>query len=300
MPVIHKATPTPVVASVIPTFYVEELESALAWYCRCLRFKVLAFNPNFATLEMSPGRICWINKNAAKKGQGTTNFHVRDTEEFHRHLVREGVDADPLEIGVAGTFWFQFRDPDGNTFGVWSGLFGLNETENVNGPDFPQMVSYTFVKLPAIRCAGVEVTADIRDPESALSDAASELVRLTAGLDGALPGLLCINPILERYTGVTEHKLLVCRKFAEDAAVPEQLLEQVIPEQHYAVFSFERTRHDFRTDYPRVYRWLGMQFGFLKAAPGAPNAYHLEFTHEDSIEVYIPYAAGPNETHEYC
>jgi len=50
----------PVVASVIPTIFVTNLEDALEWYCRCLKFRVLAFNPHFATLEMSPGRICWI------------------------------------------------------------------------------------------------------------------------------------------------------------------------------------------------------------------------------------------------
>lgn len=297
---VRQVTPAPVVASVIPTFYVEELESALEWYCRCLRFKVLAFNPNFATLEMSPGRICWVTKNAAKMGERTTNFHVRDTAAFHAHLVREGADVDPLEIGVANTHWFNFRDPYGNTFGVWSGLFGLNETENVNGPSFPQLVSYTFVKLPDIRCAGVTVRTDIRDPESALSDAVSQLDLLTAGREGALPGYFCVNPVLERYTDITEHRLLVCREFAGNAAVPEELTELVIPGQYYAVFSFDRARTDFRTDYPKVYRWLGKQFGFLKATPGAPNAYHLEFAHEDSFEAYIPYATGPNETHDYC
>lgn len=80
----------------------------------------------------------------------------------------------------------------------------------------------------------------------------------------------------------------------------EGLVELVIPGQHYAVFSIDRARKDFRTDYSNIYRWLGMQFGFLKAAPGAANAYHLEFTHEDSYEVYIPYTSGPDETHEYC
>lgn len=296
----HKMTTAPVVASVIPTFYVEHLERALTWYCCCLRFKVLAYNPHFATLEMSPGRICWIEKNAAKKGQGTTNFHVRNTAAFHEHLIREGVDLDPLETGVADTFWFAFRDPDGNSFGVWSGLFGLNETENVNGPNFPQLLSYTMVTLPNIRCAGVAVTADIRYPESALSDAAKQLDRLTDSLDGALPGRFCVNPILERYTGITEHKLLLCRAFVENAVVPGELIELVIPGQHYAVFSFNRARKDYRTDYPIVYRWLGNQFGFLKAAPGSPNAYHLEFTHEDRYEVYIPFTVGPDETHEYC
>jgi predicted transcriptional regulator YdeE len=297
---VHKETPTPVVASVIPTIYVEELERALEWYCRCLRFKVLAFNPHFATLEMSPGRICWIRKNAIMMGQGTTNFHVRDTEAFHKHLVREGVDVDPLEIGVANTHLFKFRDSYGNSFGVWSGLFGLNETENVNGANYPQLISYTFVKLPDLRCAGVTANIEIRDPESALSDAISQLDLLSAGHKGALPGYFFVNPILERFTDIMEHKLLVCRELAENAVTPDQLFEIIIPEQHYAVFSFDRTRDDFRTDYPKIYRWLGKQFGFLKADPGAPNAYHLEFTYEDSYEVYIPYAAGPDETHDYC
>ncbi|MEF3302442.1 GyrI-like domain-containing protein [Paenibacillus sp. GYB003] len=297
---IHKATPSPVVASVIPTLFVGELESALAWYCRCLRFKVLAFNPHFATMEMSPGRICWIRKNVEKKGQGTLNFHVRDAGAFHDRLVREGADVDPLEIGVANTHWFQFRDPDGNTFGVWSGLFGLNETENVNGPNFPRLVSYTFVKLPEIRCAGVQATVDISDPGSAWSDAVSTLDRHTEGIEGVLPGRFCVNPIIERYAGVTEHRLFVCREFAPNVSVPEQLVELVIPGQYYAVFSFERARDDFRAEYSSLYRWLGKQFGFLKAEPGAPNAYHLERMHEDSHEVYVPYTVGPDETHDYC
>ncbi|PYI53738.1 VOC family protein [Paenibacillus flagellatus] len=298
---LGKATPEPVVASVIPTLYVEELESALAWYCRCLRFKVLAFNPVFATMEMSPGRLCWIEKNPEKKGQGMINFHIRDTAAFHDHLVREGVDADPLEIGVAGTHWFVFRDPDGNSFGVWSGLFGLNETDNVNRPDFPRLRSFTYVTLPAVRCAGVAVTADVRDPASALAEAAARLDRLTAGLDvdGALPGRFCVNPIVERYADLTEHTLFVCREFERDAVLPEELVGFDIPGQHYAVFSFDRAREEFRTDYSNIYRWLGKQFGFLKAVPGAPHAVHLEFAREDGYEAYIPYTVGPDETHEY-
>lgn len=289
------AADEPVVASVIPTIFVTNLEDALAWYCRCLKFRVIAFNPNFATLEMSPGRICWIHKDAARKGLGQLNFHVKDAVALHEDLVREGVDVDPLEVGVADTHWYMLRDPDGNSFGVWSGMFGLNETDNVNRPEFPALMSYKFVKLPVIRCAGVAVIVDLVNPEADISNAASQLNRYAPGQGS----LFFINPILEKYTGVQEHRLWVCRELSNDRTVPDNLVEITIPEQNYAVFSFKRTQVDFRKEYSGIYRWLGMQFGFIKTVPGSAGAFHLEFIQEDRIETYIPYAVGPNETHDY-
>jgi hypothetical protein len=64
---------------------------------------------------------------------------------LHENLVREGVDVDPLEVGVADTHWYMLRDPDGNAFGVWSGGFGLNETDNVNRPDFLNLMPINSV-----------------------------------------------------------------------------------------------------------------------------------------------------------
>lgn len=285
----------PVVASVIPTVFVTNLEDALEWYCRCLNFRVLAFNPHFATLEMSPGRICWIHKDAERKGQGQLNFHVKDAVALHEHLVREGVEVEPLEVGVADTHWYMLRDPDGNSFGVWSGLFGLNETDNVNRPEFPALMSYKFVKVPAIRCAGVAATVDIDRPDTGISDAASHLSLQALG-EGST---FIVNPILEKYAGVMQHRLWVCREVVNDLPMPNDLAEITIPEQNYAVFSFKLSQADFRNRYSGIYHWLGMQFGFLKTEPGSAGAYHLEFILEDRIEAYIPYSAGPDETHDY-
>ncbi|SEN79850.1 VOC family protein [Paenibacillus sp. OV219] len=281
----------PVVASVIPTIFVTNLQDALEWYCRCLNFRVLAYNPHFATLEMSPGRICWIHQDAARKGQGQINFHVRDAAALHDHLEREGADVDPLEIGVADTHWYMLRDPDGNSFGVWNGLFGLNETDNVNRPDFPELRSYRFEKMPSKRCVGIPVTVDVNHPQAAIATAAE---RLKLG-----ERLVIVNPILERYAGVKQHRLWVCSELSIDAAVPGGLDELVIPEQNYAVFSFKRDQKDFRSQYSDIYRWLGQQFGFLKTEPGAAGAYHLEMMLEDRIDAFIPYATGLDETHDY-
>ena len=290
-----EAADVPVVASVIPTIFVTNLEEALEWYCRCLKFRVLAFNPNFATLEMSPGRICWIHKNPERKGQGQLNFHVKNAVALHEHLVREGVEVDPLEIGVADTIWYMLRDPDGNAFGVWSGLFGLNETDNVNRPEFPKLMSYKFVKLPAIRCAGAAAIVGVDNPEEDISNAVSQLNRYAPRQES----LFFVNPILEKYAGVQQYRLWVCCELPSDSRVPDDLVEITIPEQNYAVFSFTRSQADLRKEYSGIYRWLSMQFGFLKTAPGSDGAYHLEFIHEDRIEAYIPYAIGPNETHDY-
>lgn len=308
MNIIPKAALPPFVASVIPNIYVRDLADALEWYGKTLHFRVLAFNPFFATVEMAPGRICWIRKNEELAGNKTQlTLHIPNTEAFHKHLLELGVDVDPLEVGVADTWWFEFRDPDGNRFGVWSGLFGLNDVEITMKPEAHEQWNYTMVHMPELHFIGVQTELDINQPGEALANAEALLTQITQPVLGETGQLLYINPIIERYKDASSLTLFVCRTLesrealdaAQAACSSTELTAVSIPSQNYAVFTYPKEFTEFRTRYTYTYRRLGNQFGFLKAELGTPNAYHLEMMHDDRIEVYIPYLCGPNETHNY-
>ncbi|MCQ6557170.1 VOC family protein [Paenibacillus mendelii] len=295
----HPETISSFASAVIPALYVSDLNQALLWYCRCLGFKVMAYNPHFATVEVAPGRICWINQNKEKVGQGRFDFHVPNTDAFHQHLVQCGADVSELEVGVANTLWFEFRDPDGNEFGAWSGLFGLNELEYHAGPEIPSMERYTLVSRPELHVAGCSVTVHVNDPESALAEGETRLSEAIKDIQGVKSTLFYVNPILERYEDVLENELYVCVELESPSVDAKGLTVMTIPSQCYAVFTYPRTKTDFRADYSDKYRWLGCQFGFEKQIPGQATAVHLEYSENDHVYVYIPYKVGEDVQHDY-
>lgn len=287
--------------NVIPAIYVADLNEALVWYSKCLGFQVLAYNPQFATLEIAPGRICWLNQNKEKVGSSRFDLHIPDMAAFHRHLVDCGADTDELEEGVGGTLWFEFRDPDSNIFGAWSGLFGLNELTYTPGPEIARLERYSFVSLPEIHAVGISVDVPVDDPQQAIETGKALLSDKLANaqLDAGQAGGLFINPIIETYEGTAIQQVYICAETPDGPPNITGLRTFTIPAGKYAMFTFPREQSGFRAAYSNKYRWLGSQYGFVKPGLGTPRAVHLEYVRDDAIFVYFPYDTGANVTHDY-
>ncbi|MCC2684247.1 MAG: glyoxalase [Paenibacillaceae bacterium] len=290
----------PFVAAAYMSITVSDLREALAWYGQALRFKVLAYNPKFATLEMAPGRLAFVNRSEELSGSSCIGLHVPDTEGLHRHLTAIGAEVGPLMDGIGGMKHFDFQDPYGNKFGVVGGFFGQNRIEYVIDPSVARFKRFTMAKQPSLRIWGVPTNITVDNPNDSLEDAGRRAEKSLQAAGVSRGPLLCVNPVLERYADVGEHSIIVGAVVdSESQVVPDGLVELVIPEQFYAVFHFESSRSDFRVEYSQLYRWLGKQFGFQKPAIGSAYAYHLEMNGSDGFEAWIPYHTGPDIQHSY-
>jgi hypothetical protein len=91
--------------------YVSDLQKAAKWYYQAFGFQLLSINPDFATLQIAPGRILFIGRdtNAPRFiGLKTSNILA-----IRRQLVQAQIDIEDNE-GDENT-WFAVKDPDGNS-----------------------------------------------------------------------------------------------------------------------------------------------------------------------------------------
>jgi len=111
---------------------VSDLDLAIEWYCKHLGMKLLARNPYFATMQVSPGQIIFLRNNQNEKDRKIQIlctdlcFIVTEIEELYSQLKNNHIRVTDLEVNNEDINWkwFYFYDPDGNCINVWTGTSG--------------------------------------------------------------------------------------------------------------------------------------------------------------------------------
>lgn len=112
---------------------VTNIQRSVYWYKEILQLHLLHHDENFGTAmlsltskgaptlylveveEMSP--LAFYNQRTGIT-HSIIDFYTNDLKSYHKYLLDQGVDADPLEVKDGAPGGFGFRDPDGNRLSV--------------------------------------------------------------------------------------------------------------------------------------------------------------------------------------
>lgn len=289
---------SPIVRGVYPPIYVSDLKKSMQWYCSVLRYRVMTYNDEYATMELAPGLFCFMNKNAEKCGTGYSNMYIPDTAQAYHHLVEHGVEVSPLHE-EEHTTWFTFKDPDGNEYSVSGGIFGIDHIDYRLKPEHQRVSKwgFTFVRMPQTHIIGLKVPTSEGEPtEEDFQAAMKRLEQATKELSQVKPGAFIVHQTTRYIEQIIERTYYVGQETTEAIMPIQDLIAFTVKEQEYAVFEYFHSNPNTREHMILDYFWSNRHFGHAIGDKGHVQALLFEFNRDNGIEVYCPLTARQNYT----
>jgi hypothetical protein len=263
----------PFVDNTYSGLYCTDLIRSAKWYQDHFGFKLLTCNPDFATVQVAPGRILFLGKDTSSPrdiGLISTNIDALRT-----HL--QNLNASIEENDDKESVWFSMKDPDGNKVGIWSGdRFGCN-TVTYTAASWVEDLNSVFLEEKE----GIHVLAS-------RIEGTQNLKMLTEKLLTVCSEISIVPKNKEIFTIVNPDQadtVYGCIELTNplSSGIPTGFESIYISEQLYCVSTYP-LNYQIREAYIDRYALLE-HYTFNK--PVQP-AYILEFYDNDEIKAYLP------------
>jgi hypothetical protein len=230
-------------------------------------------NPDFATVQVAPGRILFLGKDTSSpRDLGLISTNI---EALRTHL--QNLNASIEENDDKESVWFSMKDPDGNKVGIWSGdRFGCNTVTYTAASWVEDLNSVFLEEKEGIHVLSVKV------------DGTQNLKLLTEKLLAVCSEMSVVPKNKDIFTIVNPDQadtVYGCIELTDQplANIPTGFESIYISQQLYSVFTYT-INDQFRETYMDRYALLE-HYTFNK--PVQP-AYILEFYDNDEIKAYLP------------
>jgi predicted transcriptional regulator YdeE len=252
--------------------YVSDLQKAVKWYYRAFGFQLLSINPDFATLQIAPGRILFLDRDT--NAQRSIGLKTGNILAIQSQLIQAQIEfVFPEDDNHT---WFRLKDPDGNSIEVMPGVFGLEVLKYSLPDDF---VSYILCRLESKE--ELHLIARKISDQSEFRAVSEELISLCQRYGMIIEGDAFT---ISRYTQQVD-ATYACVAVAE--APTDQLPDEIeyiqIPGQEYNIFSNYLSHENFRENHAWQHGWMDNCFS------KADTIYILEYYDDEHIHTYFPY-----------
>jgi hypothetical protein len=256
------------------SLYCTDIVKSAIWYQDHFGCKLLSCNPHFATLQLSPGRIMFLDRNSKIK---ETKFIVTEIDALKEHLNGLGAGIEFMEDPES--VWFMMKDLDGNDLEIWCGdRFGCNGITYQYDAWVDQFNNVIFEKKEAIIALAVQ------------SDGKMDLTNMAEKLMAACAAMSVIPKNTQVFTLVNPKQpdhVYGCIELTSRPRtdVPAGFESIDIPAQLYSFHTFN-VSESFRDTYASKYEILGHYTLHRPADSGCI----IEYYYDNEIQSYLPVA----------
>jgi len=260
------------VDSTYSTIYVSDMQKAVKWYYQAFGFQLLSIGSDFATLQIAPGRILFMDRGINPNGYlGLKSGRIGDIQ---NRLVQAQIAFEFPED--ENRTYFQLNDPDGNKIVVMPGVFGLEMLE-YSLPD--NYMPYILCRLESKE--EMHVIAKKIAGQSDFRTAADELNAKCRQFGMTIEG--------DAFTASSYSQqvdaIYACVAVSEAPSdpLPDGIEYIAIPSQEYSIFHYDASNEQFRENHTHRSKWMDL------CLSKANSYYILEYYDDKHIHTHFPY-----------